>query len=351
MFSQVILHWYQHNKRDLPWRHINDPYIIWLSEIIMQQTRVEQGTPYFERFLAAYPTVQDFAAATESDILHLWQGLGYYSRGRNMHKTAIQVMEMHGGKFPSTYAELLTLKGIGPYSAAAIASFAFAEPVAVVDGNVYRVLSRYFGIETAIDSTIGKKEFAAAAQSLLPKENVADYNQGIMEFGALQCKPAQPNCSDCPLNTSCIALQNNSITTLPVKSKKQRVTNRYFNYFIVTDADANIYLQKRIDKDIWQHLYQFPLWESPADFSETEVMQTDFYQSYIQTLAPIITHISSYNKHLLSHQRIFARFWHLEVAKLAAQPNLLIVEKKSIKKFALPQLLNRYLQQSFYVQP
>lgn len=347
MFSKIILNWYQKNRRDLPWRHSSDPYVIWLSEIILQQTRVEQGLPYFERFLAAYPTIQDFAAAKEDDILHLWQGLGYYSRGRNMHLTALQIVNAHQGRFPTTYKELLQLKGVGQYTAAAIASFAYNEAVAVVDGNVYRLLARYFGIDTPIDSTAGKKEFWALAQSLIDPQQAGNYNQGTMEFGAIQCKPKNPDCSQCPLAESCIARIENKIVLLPVKQKKLASRNRYFDYLLISDTDSNYYIQKREQKDIWQHLYEFPLLESDTATEEQSRL------AHIQNIVsePFehweIRQISGWNKHLLSHQKILARFWHIHIqGRLAPQNSYQIVSKHSLNKFAFPQLINRYLHKN-----
>lgn len=345
MFHQIIIHWYLQNKRDLPWRHTTDPYPIWLSEIIMQQTRVEQGLPYYERFINAYPSISDFAAASEDDILHLWQGLGYYSRGRNMHKTAQQVVNEYQGKFPGNYEGLIQLKGIGPYTAAAIASFAFNEAKAVVDGNVYRVLARYFGIDTAIDSTTGKKEFAALAQSLIDPKNPSSYNQGIMEFGAMQCKPVNPNCGICPLANSCKALAQQNIGKLPVKSKKTATRERFFDYLIIEDQQQQLYIQKRTEKDIWHNLYQYPLIESTRIEEEGVIMQSPLWKTLTKDTVSI-QKISAWNKHLLSHQKLFARFWHLQYdGFLDARADYELISKKSLNKFAFPQLINRYLQE------
>ena len=260
-FQELITHWYHQNKRNLPWRTTKNAYVIWLSEIILQQTRVEQGLPYFNKFLQHYPSVSDLATADEQEILNDWQGLGYYSRARNLHKTAKEVVEIYKSEFPSTYNELLKLTGIGPYTAAAIASFAFDEAKAVVDGNVYRVLSRVFDIEEAIDSTQGKKTFELLANELIDKKNPAIYNQAIMEFGALHCVPVNPDCATCPLQFQCLAYANKTITERPVKSKKTKVTPRYFVYLIELSPSQTIRIEKRKEKGIWQHLYQFPLVE------------------------------------------------------------------------------------------
>jgi len=256
-FQNELINWYQSNKRDLPWRHTKDAYTIWLSEIILQQTRVEQGLPYYNKFLENFPTVRDFASATEAKVLKLWQGLGYYSRGRNMHATAQIVVNNFNGIFPNLHDDLLKLKGIGEYTAAAISSFSSGEARAVVDGNVFRVLARYFGIDIAINSPAGKKAFFALANELLYLEDPALYNQAIMEFGAIQCKPKSPNCTVCPLNQTCYALKNNLVKELPNKIKKAAQKHRYLDYFIC-QADDKILVRERQAGDVWQHLYDFP---------------------------------------------------------------------------------------------
>lgn len=308
-FQEIVSDWYLVNKRDLPWRNTNDAYVIWLSEIIMQQTRVEQGLPYFNKFLTAFPTVSDFAAATETEVLNLWQGLGYYSRGRNMLYTAREVMELHNGVFPTDYLSLLTLKGIGSYTAAAISSFAANERQAVVDGNVFRVLARYFGINTAINSNAGKKAFSILAQQLIEEQHPAIYNQAIMEFGALQCKPKSPDCARCPLQISCYAYKADLVATLPVKLKSADKKVRYLNYFLCTDGES-VLVKKRTASDIWQHLYDFPLIETTAeaDFRNGEFLtqvSEEFGKSV--SLKPL-----EKIKHLLTHQIIYVQFFALD---------------------------------------
>lgn len=260
-FQQDIISWYLVNKRDLPWRNTKDPYLIWLSEIILQQTRVAQGLPYFERFCQHFPTVFDLASADEQAVLNLWQGLGYYSRGRNLHQSAKYIVQNLNGEFPTSYAELLKLKGIGAYTAAAIASFSAGHVHAVVDGNVYRVLSRYFGVEEAIDTTIGKKVFAELADSLIQDVDPGIYNQAIMEFGAIQCKPARPDCDSCPLNIGCWARKHNKVEELPSKIKSIKKKIRYFSYLVFQDH-RKILIKERKAGDIWQGLNDFPLIES-----------------------------------------------------------------------------------------
>lgn len=262
IFSKILTHWYSNNKRDFPWRQTKDPFRIWLSEIILQQTQVKQGLPYYEAFVSTYSTVFELANANESDVLKLWQGLGYYSRARNLHATAKYIANECDGIFPNNYKDLLKLKGIGDYTASAISSICFNEVSAVVDGNVYRVLSRYFGIETPINSAKGIKEFKQLAQELIDKNKPAEFNQAIMEFGAIQCKPSNPDCSVCPFNSSCVALQKNMIGLLPIKLKANKVKKRYFNFLVFVSTNRKTILEKREGKGIWQNLYQFPLIES-----------------------------------------------------------------------------------------
>jgi A/G-specific adenine glycosylase len=313
-FSNLLVQWYLRNKRDLPWRNTTNPYPIWLSEIMLQQTRVAQGMPYFLSFTAAFPTVFDLAKADEEQVLKLWQGLGYYSRARNLHKTAQHVADELAGVFPTTYKDLLQLKGIGEYTAAAIASFSYNEVVPVVDGNVFRVLSRYFDVETDIAAASAKKEFAALAFELMPKDNPAIFNQAIMEFGALQCVPKSPNCGICVFNESCAALQKNKVDQLPVKSKKLKVRNRFFNYLVVNDEQGNTLIQKRTDKGIWHNLYEFPLIETEKveDFDcITERIQKEFF-----TNNEIVSIMECNEKsiiHKLSHQHLHIKFWKVNI--------------------------------------
>lgn len=308
-FQKEIINWYKLNKRALPWRDTTDAYVIWLSEIILQQTRVEQGLPYFNKFLAHFATVKDFANADESQVLKLWQGLGYYSRGRNMLFTAKQVMEQHAGVFPVNYHELVKLKGIGEYTAAAISSFANNEAQAVLDGNVFRVLARYYGIEEAINSARGKKTFSALAQSLITDQAPAIYNQAIMEFGALQCKPKSPNCNICPLQMDCYALKHDKVTVLPYKLKKVKVRERWFNYFIAL-TNNHILMKQRQAGDIWQQMFDFPLIETTE---KPDLAHSDFLEIVKNNFGEHakIELISS-KKHLLTHQIIYVQFFGLD---------------------------------------
>lgn len=312
-FSQNILIWYAKNKRTLPWRRTRDPYKIWLSEIMLQQTRVVQGTPYYLKFVANFPTVHHLAAASEEHVLKLWQGLGYYSRARNLHATATMVVENYGGEFPNTYEELLKLKGVGDYTASAIASICFDEPQPVVDGNVYRVLARYFGVDTPINSTEGIKYFKELAREVMDAENIRDYNQGIMEFGAIQCAPKKPNCLHCPLNESCVALQENKVAKLPVKLKKTKVRNRYFNYLVpvieIDNGEKRTLMQQRQGKGIWQNLWEFPLLESEDEISLEKVEQGLSEILVLNDSPKVIPYNEKLIVHKLSHQHLHTRFW------------------------------------------
>lgn len=312
-FSEKIIAWYKENKRDLPWRATQEPYNIWLSEIILQQTRVAQGTPYYERFIAAFPTVAHLARADEEQVLKLWQGLGYYSRARNLHAAAKMVVHEHGGTFPGTYKGLLALKGVGDYTASAIASICYDEPQAVVDGNVYRVLSRYFGVEEPINSTLGSRYFRDLAQEVLSNTNVRDYNQGIMEFGAMQCTPKNPNCLFCPLQDGCVALKEGKVDQLPVKVNKTKVRTRYFNYVVPLFTDRkkgrSTALVQRQGKGIWQGLWQFPLLETTKEVGAAHVER-----ELRGALAPGRRAVATlYNErpvvHKLSHQHLHTKFW------------------------------------------
>lgn len=313
-FGQKLISWYLQNKRDLPWRNTKDPYKIWLSEVILQQTRVAQGLPYYENFVNTFPTVFDLAKADEQQVLKIWQGLGYYSRARNLHHTAQYVSEKCNGEFPKTYNELIKLKGVGSYTAAAIASFSNDEPVAVVDGNVFRVLSRYFGVKTDISSSQAKKEFQQLADEVLDKKNPSLFNQAIMEFGALQCTPKNPNCGICVLNDSCFALQKNKVAQLPVKLKKTKVTQRFLHYLVFLDENQNTVINKRTQSGIWKNLYEFPLIEveSKTDIEVIRHKIADLYKDKYP-----IQDISIFNPkeiiHKLSHQQLHISFWRIEV--------------------------------------
>ncbi len=314
-FQTQLIQWYRLNKRDLPWRQTRNPYFIWLSEIILQQTRVAQGMAYYQRFVSEFPTVVDLASADEEAVLKLWQGLGYYSRARNLHYTAKQIVALHQGKFPTTYEEIRSLKGVGDYTAAAISSFAFNKAHAVVDGNVYRVLSRYFGLENPIDTSTGKKEYAALANQLLDKKNPGEYNQAIMEFGALQCVPKLVNCAVCCFTTTCIAAQQNKQNFLPIKAKKTKQRTRYINYFFI-ECNEQVLVRQRGAGDIWQGLYEFPFIETENFQNENELLSGKEWQKIFAKSNPIISNVSGLNKHVLTHQILQVRFWKISVTEL-----------------------------------
>ncbi|MCD6067106.1 MAG: mutY [Bacteroidetes bacterium] len=343
-FSQKITTWYKKNKRDLPWRNTQDPYKIWLSEIILQQTRVEQGMSYYFAFTENYPTIKHLAKAPIGEVMKTWQGLGYYSRARNIYATANTVVNEHKSVFPTTYDEILKLKGIGPYTAAAIASFCYNEAQAVVDGNVYRVLSRVFGIDTPIDSTAGKKQFQQLATEVLNKKKPGLHNQAIMEFGALQCKPQNPDCEICPLNTDCVAFAEDRIGVLPVKEKKTKVRTRYFYYLLIEDAKKNTLLRKRTAKDIWTELFEFPMIESDKELKPEKAMNDPLLKKIAGKQKYSLTKISTVQKHQLSHQTLYAHFVHIKTdGTLEATDDFILTKMKDIKQFALPRLIDRYL--------
>ncbi|KIQ18014.1 adenine glycosylase [Flavobacterium sp. MEB061] len=340
-FSNILIKWYLQNKRDLPWRKTTNPYLIWLSEIMLQQTRVAQGTPYFFSFSEEFPTVFDLANADEEQVLKLWQGLGYYSRARNLHKTAQYVANELNGIFPPSYTELLKLKGVGEYTAAAIASFSYNEPVPVVDGNVFRVLSRYFDIESDITLPATKKEFTELARQLMPKDDPAIFNQAIMEFGALQCVPKSPNCPVCVFANSCAALQKKKVDVLPVKSKKVKVTNRFFNYLILEDVLGNTLIQKRTAKGIWHNLYEFPLLETQevVDFDfVSKAIQNDIFANYTILGIEDCSHATVIHK--LSHQHLHIQFWKIKIKEIIENG----VDSVSLETFPFPIVIYNFIK-------
>ena len=340
-FSNLLIKWYLQKKRDLPWRNTINPYLIWLSEIMLQQTRVAQGMPYFLSFTTAFPTVFDLAKANEEQVLKLWQGLGYYSRARNLHKTAQFVANELDGIFPDNYKDLLQLKGVGEYTAAAIASFSYNEVIPVVDGNVFRVLSRIFDIETDIAQASAKKEFAALAFELMPKDSPAIFNQAIMEFGALQCVPKSPNCSICVFNESCAALQKKKVDQLPIKSKKLKVRNRYFNYIVASDENENTIIQKRTSKGIWHNLYEFPLIETDKeeDFDcIAEQIQNDFFKG--NSILSVTESNEQSIVHKLSHQHLYIKFWEVKIEGIIANG----IDAKNLKTFPFPIVIHNFIE-------
>jgi A/G-specific adenine glycosylase len=344
-FASLLLKWNSaDNKREMPWKGEKNPYYIWLSEIILQQTRVEQGLPYFLRFKEKYPAVKQLAEAKEDEVMKLWQGLGYYSRARNLHETGKNIHNNHKGSFPETFEELKKLKGVGDYTASAIASFAFGEKKAVVDGNVIRVLARLFGIETAFDTSEGKKQFAALAQELIDAKQPGLYNQAIMDFGATVCTPQNPKCDECPFSSACIAFKSNLIEDLPYREKKTKIANRFFNYVVIKD-EKEIFIRKRTDNDIWKNLYEFPMIETKNTLNrncskevskllDTQNFSIDFHSKEISQM--------------LSHRKIHFRFLHVKPHNFSS---LRIAGAKRVKlnaltKLAFPKTLHLYLEEN-----
>ena len=336
--SNALIYWYLSNKRELPWRLTTNPYNIWLSEIILQQTRVAQGLPYYLKFTKYFPTIIDLAHAEEQQVLKLWQGLGYYSRARNLHYTAKYVAFSLGGKFPKDYQGLKKLKGVGDYTASAIASICFGEPTPVVDGNVYRFLSRYFAIETPIDSSQGVKQFKQLASQLIDPKQAGNFNQAIMEFGAQQCKPMQPNCVVCPVKNNCKALEINIVAKLPIKLKKQSIKQRSFNYIVFVSSNQKTIFQQRTQKGIWYKLYEFPLIEqqslTPNKLSKHPILngiRVDKIEKHNKK--PII--------HKLTHQQITATFWIVYTKKLSEKA----IPIQKLKQHPTSVLIDNFLNE------
>lgn len=344
-FTKRLTSWYSKNKRELPWRENRDPYNVWLSEIILQQTRIEQGTPYYERFVTNYPKVQDLASAHEDEVLKLWQGLGYYSRARNLLKAANQIVEEFEGQFPDNYNDLLSLKGVGPYTAAAIASISFQEPVALVDGNVFRFLGRHFGVTDPIDTSAGKKVFHELAQELMDYNNPGDFNQALMEFGATVCTPHQPNCEACPFRTACEAYNQGAISKYPARSTKVRVQQLHLAYFVICVND-NIFMTQRPANGIWGGLFEFPGISSSQTISEEDLEKA----AKNLRLPPLkCAEVSSPYKHVLTHRKITARFWLFNLENFSPPEDWTQVSTTSeLQRLAVPRLIDRYLESRIF---
>lgn len=347
LFTRSLLDWYKEHKRDLPWRDTQDPYKIWLSEILLQQTRVEQGRPYFDRFIKQFPSLEHLAQASEQEVLTLWQGLGYYSRARNLHACARQILKDFKGKFPSNYTDLLRLKGVGKYTAAAIASFAFKQKVPVVDGNVLRVITRIYGIEDDISQAKTHQKVFDISMQLISEEEPDHYNQAIMEFGAMHCKPANPKCETCPVSDLCLARKEGIQNRLPFKAKKVKVRNRYF-YYLVLSSTQSLILKLRSEKGIWQNMYDFPLLEFEVKQNELTVLEQ---LDNIQGLSIENVSISTPVKHILSHQHIYAQFVflpqeQLELAHLSKKfTNARVYDWAEIDQLPKPILISNYLKE------
>ncbi len=344
-FSEIVLKWYSHHKRELPWRGEKDPYKIWISEIILQQTRIAQGWNYYLRFIERFPDVADLAVASEDEVLKYWQGLGYYSRARNLHAGAKYIMEQHNGIFPHRYEDILKIKGVGEYTAAAIASIAFDLPYAAVDGNVFRVLTRIFDIDIPIDTNAGKKEITILANQLIDKKQGGVFNQAIMDFGSLQCTPNNPDCGQCCFAISCKAKQKDLQHLLPVKSQKTRMRTRYFYYLYFHDH-GKTFIQKRGEKDIWKGLYEFPLIESEKELPIDEVLSDPFLVNILKGCTWVVDAVSSLYKHQLSHQLIIAQFITIVITKGNPVLNKLLLEirESEIDNYPVARLTERFLE-------
>jgi A/G-specific adenine glycosylase len=339
--SNLLISWYLTNKRELPWRQSKDPYTIWLSEIILQQTRISQGTDYFIRFKKEFETVFDLAAASEDNVLKLWQGLGYYSRARNLHHTARYIANELNGVFPDNYESIKKLRGVGDYTASAISSICFNEVQAVVDGNVFRVLSRYFNIETDINSSGGIKEFKEIAQKIISEKSPGLHNEALMELGALICSPKNPDCHICPLSGGCLARKNNTIHKLPVKLKKVKTKIRYFNFLVFNINNEKTILEQRRENDIWQHLYQFPLIESEEELSHQSILESAYFNTLNSCECFQLKLFNQKNiVHLLTHQKILAKFWIIHTK--SDQKNT--VKWNNVSNFAVPVIISNFLE-------
>ena len=345
MLNNQIINWYNENKRDLPWRKTKDPYLIWISEIMLQQTRVATAIDYFNRFIQRFPTVNELANAQEQEVLNLWQGLGYYSRARNLHHSAKTIHTIYKGVFPTTYKDILQLKGVGSYTAAAISSFAFNLPYAVLDGNVFRVLSRLYGIETAIDSTEGKKLFQNIATETMGNATPEIYNQAIIEFGALQCVPKSPQCSECLLKSNCFAYQHNIVDKLPIKSKQIKLKNRYF-YYLFLSCSNQFAIEKREDKDIWKNMYQYPLIESDRELSIENLINAKQWIDIFGDDNLVIQSISDNIVHKLTHQNINCKFIHVEIDEdyLNKNKRFIFIDKKESEQYPFPKLIYEHIE-------
>lgn len=341
--SNKILHWYNAVKRDLPWRETSDPYKIWISEVILQQTRIDQGLNYYLRFIERFQNTRQLADADQDEVLKYWQGLGYYSRARNLHFGAKQIVKEYDLGFPNTFIELKKVKGIGDYTAAAIASIAFGEAVPAIDGNVFRVLSRLFNIETPIDTAAGKKEFHQLSWQLIDVKHAGNYNQAVMEFGAIQCKPRNPHCESCIFLNTCEAYRLNKIENLPVKKGKTKQRNRFF-YYIIVQTPHSIYFNKRLEKDIWQNLYDFPLIETSQKEEIETVLQTTEWNNLFGKSSITIEKISNEIVHILSHQKIHVRFIHVNLkSENNFNSNFIKMQKRNIFDLAVPRVIENYL--------
>ena len=343
MIGQKLVDWYEINKRNLPWRDTEDPYLVWVSEVILQQTRVAQGLDYYCRFVDAFPDIFSLARADLDDVLKIWQGLGYYSRARNMFYAAQHIINVYQGKFPSTYDKLLTIRGIGDYTASAIASLAFGQAVPVIDGNVNRVIARLFGIQQPVNKPAGQKEIRAHAEKLMLRDVSGTYNQAIMEFGALQCVPKNPDCKGCIFKQICVAFQSGLVGVLPAKVKTAKMTTRYFHYLHVKFGN-HTYIRQRTDGDIWTGLYEFPMIETDTETTLAELSRTPAWQSYFAGQTPLVNAASHEVTHRLTHRILKIRFYKITVSQLIYGENIIEIPANDIYRYAVPKVIDKYLK-------
>ncbi len=348
-FTSTLIAWYQSNKRNLPFRGTRNPYLIWVSEVVLQQTRMDQGIDYYLRFIERFPDIQTLATASEEEVLKTWQGMGYYSRARNLHASAREIVNKMGGAFPETFNRILKLKGIGDYSAASIASLAFDEPQAAVDGNVFRFMARYFGFRDEVSSTSGKKRMKEKAESLMDKDQPGTFNQAMIEFGALVCTPQSPSCNSCIFRDSCYAFRHQFIREIPVKKKAAMIRKRYFHYLVITfngSDNARVVMKKRKGDDIWKNLYDFPVIETTGKRSLLQLKKTDEWKTIFRDGQPTVINVSEEFKHILSHQVILATFYRVSLEELPGHFNMYI-SVKQLDSLPVSKLISKYWQKYF----
>jgi len=349
MTGQKLITWYEIHKRHLPWRDTGNPYLIWVSEIILQQTRVVQGLDYYNRFVEAYPDIFSLACADIDEILKIWQGLGYYSRARNMHTAAKHIVKEYLGKFPETYDGLITIKGIGDYTASAIASFAFGQIIPVIDGNVNRVIARLHGVQQPIDKPAGRQEIRAHAEKMIVRNDPGTYNQAIMEFGALQCTPKNPDCNNCIFNRICIAFQYGLVNNLPVKGKTVKMATRYIHYMYVCLGD-HTFIRRRTDGDIWTGLYELPMIETDVATEPDELFRSSQWHTYFEGLMPVVETVSPVVTHRLTHRILKIRFYKITVNQPVFRDGLIEIPVSEIFRYAVPRVIENYLNECGNIQ-
>lgn len=346
MIGQKLIAWYEVNKRNLPWRDTGNPYLIWVSEVILQQTRVVQGLDYYRRLTDAYPNIFSMARADIDQLLKIWQGLGYYSRARNMHATARHIVEVHDGRFPTTYEALISLKGIGDYTASAIASIAFGQPVPAIDGNVNRVIARLRGIRQPVNKPSGQKEIRIHAQNLMVHHDPGTYNQAIMEFGALQCLPQNPDCNACILNLLCVAFRSELVDMLPVKEKTIKIVTRHFHYLHIRFGNCT-FIRRRADGDIWNGLYEFPMIETDEDTNLENLRKTSAWKSHFDESIPLIKTLSDEITHRLTHRILKIRFYEIAVDRPLSAPEFIQIPAVDLHLYAVPIVIDNYLKRIY----